>query len=124
MLKDIAKAGALFFAVGIALALVAPPLATLLGPAILGEVAVAHAMATPVMWTGVFFGAFGALDAAARPFFDKMFDGKKPEAAAGAAKVAGPVVTKQVHITIVKECGTKHRESLDAQRAQASEKGL
>lgn len=118
MFKKIFKAGALFFAVGVALALIAPPLATLLGPALLGEAAVAHAVATPVLWTGAFFGAFGAIDTALRPLFDTMFGDDKPQATMQAApKVDGPSVTKQVHITIVKEaCTDKHREALAAQR--------
>ena len=61
MLQDIVKGAVAFFAVGILLALAAPPLAQLLGPALLGEEALKHAVSTPVLWTGVFFGAFGAL---------------------------------------------------------------
>lgn len=78
MLKKVFKSGALFFAVGIALALVAPVLATALGPALLGDAAVAQAVATPVMWTGAFFGTFGAINTVLTPVFDRLFGDKTP----------------------------------------------
>ena len=67
------KAGALFFAVGVVLALAAPLAAGVLGADILGQAAFERALETPVMWTGVFFGMFGAIESVARPMFNKVF---------------------------------------------------
>lgn len=135
--RDVLKAGALFFAVGVALALVAPPLATLLGPSIIGEAAVAHAVSTPVIWTGAFFGAFGAIDAALRPLANKLFADKPAEQS---GKKADSEEAKQVNITIVQSpqqfqeqafapeqvlVAANHRESIEAERMelQLAEKG-
>lgn len=125
MFKNILKNGALFFAVGVALALIAPPVATFLGAGILGEAAVAHAVATPVLWTGAFFGLFGAIDTALRPAFDKIFGDKPKDAEAAAVKVASAEGSKQVNITVLAptqamEFKSNHRETLTEKRVAIS----
>ncbi len=116
MFKKIAKAGALFFAVGVALALIAPPLASALGAGVIGEAALATAIATPVIWTGAFFGAFGAINTAMEPVFNKLFGDDKKMAE---AQDCAPKVVKHMHITVVKEAETdKHRELIAAQRQE------
>lgn len=120
--RDMLKAGALFFAVGIALALVAPPLATLLGPSIIGEAALAHAVATPVIWTGAFFGAFGAIDAGLRPLVNKLF-GDQP----AQELLKNKDESKQVNVTIVQTpqqsqeqvlVTANHRQNIEAERME------
>lgn len=120
MLKKILKNGALFFAVGVALALAAPPVATFLGAGILGEAALAHAVATPVLWTGAFFGMFGAIDTALRPMFDRLFGDKDAPAADTAKKAEAPQGARQVNITIVSPAQSiethKYRTTIKAER--------
>ena len=124
MFKKILKNGALLFAVGVALALIAPPLAQVLGPGILGEAAVATAVATPVLWTGAFFGVFGAINTALQPVFDKLFGEDKTSAVLESKPIEKPI--KHVHITVIKEAEChKHRELVHLQRqAPSAEKRL
>ncbi len=81
LLGNIIKNGAIMFAVGMLLGLAAPPLAQLLGASLIGDAAFAHAVATPVLWTGAFFGAFGAIHAAVQPLYEHFFDKKTSPAA-------------------------------------------
>jgi len=82
----IAKAGAVMFTVGILLAAAAPLIAGALGEGLLGTAAFTHAMATPVLWTGAFFGAFGAIHAAVAPLVDRL-DGTAQRTEAAQAKI-------------------------------------
>ncbi len=88
-LKKVVKGGVVLGIVGVLLALAAPALATMIGEATLGPTVFAQAMETPVIWTGVFFGAFGAINAAVEPMMDWAFGADKHTIAAVApVKVA------------------------------------
>ncbi len=84
--RKIVKNGVLLGAVGVLLALAAGPLAALTSGIIgaAGVAAAAHSTET-VLWTGVFFGGFGALHAAVAPVVDWVFGADK-----SAAPVAAP----------------------------------
>src|SRR6185436_12992284 len=99
---NVVKNGLIMFAVGIALALAAPVLAQAVGGAsILGAAAFEHAVATPVLWTGLFFGAFGAIHAALTPACEFVFRGGKPkEAAAEKPSAPEPVKCQQVAVSL------------------------
>ncbi len=84
--KDAVKHTLILGAVGALLALAAPVMATAIGPAILGEAAFAHAMATPVIWTAAFFGAFGGINAVVAPVVKKML-GEREESRADKKEV-------------------------------------
>lgn len=87
ILKNVLKNGAIMFAVGLLLAVAAPAIAELVGEAALGEAAFAHATNTPLLWTGLFFGAFGAIHAAVAPALDWAFGQEKPKETAPAVAV-------------------------------------
>lgn len=124
MLKKIAKSAALFFAVGVALALVAPPLAGMLGAGVIGEAAMATATATPVIWTGVFFGAFGAINTALEPVFSKLFRDEKPEVAE-VPPARAKEAAKTVQLMIIRnENRCHHRDVVAASREPQTERGL
>lgn len=74
LLKKVVKNTLLFGAVGVVLALLTPvlmPLATSLG--VSAAFATATLASTSAVWSGIFFGAFGALAALATPVFDGLF---------------------------------------------------
>ena len=129
LFHNVVKTAALFFVVGALLAVVAPPLADLIRP-LIGEAAYAHAVTTPVLWTGAFFSAFGAIDAALRPAFDWAFgDSPKAQVAEPSVKEAqptlqiAPVIQKfqqpeQVQATMA----SKYRETIEAERMVLAER--
>lgn len=64
----------MMFVVGALLAAAAPSVAGFLGGAGLLDALVVQKVAeTSVLWTGTFFGLFGAARAAVEPVFDKLF---------------------------------------------------
>lgn len=74
--------------VGLALASLAAPLAATLGAAGLlsGEFAaeiVAKTSVSSILWTGAYFGSFGALSATVTPIINKLFREKTPDQGAG-----------------------------------------
>ncbi|MBY0406799.1 MAG: hypothetical protein K2Q01_03845 [Rickettsiales bacterium] len=77
------------------------------------------------LWMGAFFGAFGAIDAALRPSFERLFGGgKAAETAAPRSVEAGkaPAISQQVEMEGgVHCCGTKHRDHLATERANPAE---
>jgi len=75
LFKNIVKNTLLLFAVGVAVAFVAPVVAGLLGNTIMGQTGMEHALTSVAgsMWTGIVFGAFGGLHAALSPIADKIF---------------------------------------------------
>lgn len=121
--KNIAKHTLTFFAVGVVLAFAAPYLAAGIG---LSEAAVAAVAATHTpLWTGVFFGAFGGINAAIAPAFDWVFSGKSeakiPEHHASAEK-SSPSVTVNIgtpQTTIEHAPEKKFQTMLAAQEALA-----
>lgn len=119
--KEVAKNGLIMFAVGALLALAAPPLAQLIGPQLLGETAFTHALATPVLWTGTFFGAFGAIHAAVAPIGNFLFGDKpKEEAKAPPARESSqaPQIAAAVCVQNAQQVmETKHREYIHDRRA-------
>jgi hypothetical protein len=122
---DIVKKTALFFAVGIALGALAPQIAGFIGAEALGKAAFNNAMATSTLWTGIFFGAFGAIDSALTPVFDYLFKDKKANAVAEEKSKSPRValILRQPDMRIGKEvsCGcSKHAASIDAQRIAAA----
>lgn len=78
VLKNIIKNGVIMFAVGAALALISGPMANLLGGAIDADT-LKHATNTNVLWTGAFFGAFGAIHSAVGPAMEWAFGGKEKD---------------------------------------------
>jgi hypothetical protein len=81
VVKNVLKNGLIMLAVGAALALAAPEIAQVLGQEVLGSQAFAQAMSTPIIWTGVFFGAFGAIHAAIAPAAAWIFGPEKKDSA-------------------------------------------
>lgn len=76
-LRDIIKSGTLLFAVGVAVAVAAPIAANLIAAAGV-EVAIGHgATFGAAMWTGLVFGAFGAIHTALTPVWDNVFGTKQ-----------------------------------------------
>jgi hypothetical protein len=112
-MDKVLKAGATLFVVGALLALAAPVLAYGIGmaPSVGAAAAMLGSNASP-MWMGVFFGAFGAIDAAVRPIIGQMM-GEKPEAAAPAAQAS-----VKTAVALQPEMGqeTAYRERLEAER--------
>jgi hypothetical protein len=120
----IAKAGLVMFAVGVALATVAPTLFStlsgMLGSEALGEVAAgaaAHSGAS-IIWTGAFFGTFGALHAAIAPIFDKL-DGTSRKAEIAQAKIDAKLneLSREPAIAPEMEVENYFRQQEEARRA-------
>lgn len=80
VLRNVVKASATMFVVGLALGAAAPLLAGMLGEAAIGSAAYAAANATSALWTGAFFGAFGALNAAISPALEWAFGSEQEKA--------------------------------------------
>jgi hypothetical protein len=89
-LKNIGKGAIVLGIVGVLLALAAEPIASVIGVKLLGEAGMAAAaqVALAPLWTGAFFGAFGALHAAVAPVMDWVFGDKKEVVAAAPARGA------------------------------------
>lgn len=123
-LKNIAKAGLTMFAVGALLALTAPLLAEgLLGTGLISAAQATQFAATSVAWTGAFFGAFGAIQAAVAPIIGKFFEPKK-----GAAMLTQPSIShtadaspamSQAH-SVAQAPSTHFQDMLAAQRAAST----
>ncbi len=75
-LKKIAKASALLFTIGVALAVAVPLVMGALG----ATGAVASVSGSAVLSSGLFFAGFGALNEVLNPTFDKMFGTEENEA--------------------------------------------
>ncbi len=73
LLKNILKASVTMFLIGVLLGVLVPPVAELLGSNLLGEEAFKHAVNTPVLQTGVFFGLFGGVSAVLTPAVNYLF---------------------------------------------------
>jgi len=118
----IAKAGALMFAVGVLLALAAPVIANGIGVELLGKLAFEHAIATPVLWTGAFFGAFGAIHAAVTPLFDKVLGAEtaEPHTCQSLAKSQGKGVCQSLEQELSPEKSPRYREQLESSRGAAA----
>jgi hypothetical protein len=129
LFKNILKSGLTLLIVGIALAAAAPLAASGLGAIgvlsseFAAEIA-AKASLSNVMYTGAFFGMFGAINAAVTPLVSRIFDGKKLPGstivAAQAAKGHAPdlSVTTPDHMAQVAS-STHFQDMLAAQQAVA-----
>ena len=122
---NMVKNGLLLFAVGIAVAFVAPVLANLIGPTLMGA-GMAHAATSTAtaLWTGLVFGSFGAIHTLFTPIADKIFGEDKEtkpahsskEAAIGRAVI---ITNTQLQPNIDIEAKAKlYTQILDAQRAE------
>lgn len=77
--KNVIKNGLTMFAVGIALGLAAPLIAeVLVGTGMLTAAAAAAVVPHSVLWSGAFFGAFGAIHAAVAPALEYVFSPSSP----------------------------------------------
>lgn len=99
-LKNIVKNGLTMFAVGMLLAVAAPYVASMLGEQVIGQAAMEHALATPVMWTGAFFGTFGAIHAAVAPALEYVFGKEPPPASAAPAQEADKAKSPQMTVVV------------------------
>lgn len=116
-LTDIVNEGVVMFAVGLLLALAAPHIADFfhIAPSVAGT----H----DPLWTGAFFGAFGALHATVSPILSAAFGGKDADTA---GKMVGSPAKEQVpQINIViqtsepqKAGGTKWQDYVQAKSAE------
>lgn len=130
-IKEVAKNGLIMFTVGVALALIAPPLANMIGADALGAKAYQHAIETPMLWTGAFFGAFGAIHAAVAPAFQAIFGDKKEAASEPIlSKTKEPERAPQINITVQPAPAAPSRENIsyreivEAQRTLAGSQQL
>lgn len=113
--KDVIKNGAIMFAVGALLAVVAPTLGSWVG---LTDIAGSHT-ANPA-WMGAFFGAFGAIHAILTPLVTAIF-GKDAEPALTAANEKQPQVVVQIkqETEIAPDKAKSHAAALQNERAAA-----
>jgi len=118
LFKKILKGTAVFFAVGAALALAAPTVGAWLGVEALGEAGLAAATTgNPVLWTGIFFGGFGALVPMVESGFGFIFGDDKEKSGAEKSEA------KQINIVIQQapqkaheKAETKWRDKVHAQK--------
>lgn len=121
---NILKAGAIMCTVGLLLALAAPVLADLIGAATLGAETYAAAQSTPVLWTGAFFGTFGALHAAVSPVYNKILGAEpqlKPKIV-GKIPAQGQARSRTVEVELEPACGLDETEMSDYFREQEEER--
>lgn len=122
-IQDVVKAGVLFFAVGALLSLAAPYIALAVGlaPTAAGAAALLGPTANP-LWLGAFFSAFGAIDAAIRPLFDRL---SPPASAAAAMPDTAQGPAQEVAVSMaqdkIQEMENRHRQQLQAERDARSE---
>ena len=121
LFKQTVKAAAMFFVVGAALALSAPLIAMAVGLADPGLRVGAYKAAASMLghsanpaWLGSFFGMFGALDAVARPFFNKLFRDEPAKPANDKA----PQVIIAVAPPEPEKSASKYRDAVQASRTQ------
>lgn len=116
LLFDITKNAALFFAVGTALAIAAPAIAYGLGlaPTLVAAGSMLGLSANP-LWSGAFFGTFGAISATVAPACDKLFSkGEERIEAKIEAKEAAELAQEMQH----SHAHSNHRDDLSKRRAQ------
>lgn len=73
ILKNVLKAAITMFAIGALLGVAVPAIADLLGAGVLGKAAFDSLTNTPVIQTGIFFSAFGAISAVITPTVNFLF---------------------------------------------------
>ena len=123
----IVKSTLLLAAVGVALGFAAPALASFavtlgLAPATAAALSVTH----PI-WAGVFFGAFGAINAALSPVFDGIFGmGSNHHSISHSTSKAAPVIVMghapTVSADVAPELATTHfQDKLAVERAAPQE---
>lgn len=118
-----AKAGAIMFGVGVLLALAAPLIADVLAP-LLTDAVYAHAVSTPVLWTGAFFGAFGAIHSVVVGAVERM-DGTAAKTEAAQAKIDAHLAeaSRAPSIDLAPEreiVSSHHRQQENERRAAAA----
>lgn len=122
-MKPILKAGALLFVVGALLAVAAPAIAVGLGmaPTYAAGAALLGHSASP-LWMGCFFGAFGAIDAAVRPYADKLFGDAKPAATVAASPA--PAQEKARGVASEVAYSADHAARLEAEQSQGAQRSV
>lgn len=127
-LKDIAKEAVLFGVSATLLALAEPLLASAVGPMVgvkFAEATVeAVKTASPAIWLGSFFAAFGAIFATVRSTANYLFSDKKPEAAEKSEEKSPRValILRQPEISLKQEVACeKHQNAIKASRTDIAE---
>jgi hypothetical protein len=120
---NIVKAAAVMFTVGLVLAYSAPILASAAGLSLGAIGSAAHPL-----WTGLYFGAFGAISAAATPIIGKAVDtisgwfSKKPDANSFSTELKinpGPVVMAEAKHHGM-DAGTQFQDMVTASKKAAA----
>ena len=111
ILKNVIKNTFLLGIVGILLGAAAGPLASMMGPSIIGSAgmtAAAHSAGT-ILWTGAFFGAFGGIHAALAPAMDWALGSKKEQISKDTASTDSDVSIHNIDIqpNLDMDVGTK-----------------
>lgn len=116
LLFDITKNAALFFAVGTALAIAAPAIAYGIGlaPSLAAASSMLGLSANP-LWSGAFFGSFGAMVSTITPVCDKIFS--KGEARID-AKIEAKEAAEHAQAVGHEHTHTNHRDDLLQRRTQ------
>ena len=126
--KEITKEAVLFGISATLLALAEPLLASVVGPMVGVTFAKASVeavkTASPAIWLGAFFTAFGAIFAAVRTTANSLFGDKKPETSerpeGKSPRVA--LVLRQPEISLSQEVNCeKHQNEIKARRIEAAE---
>jgi len=115
--KRILKGAVGFFVVGAVLTLAAQLIAPAMGLE-LGPLTLSKAGPTNPLWTGAYFGAFGALNNAVVPLVDKLF-GETPVPVIKAEENHGAMVSPALELTSEPGMKMQHTARLEAQRQQA-----
>lgn len=112
LVKNVVKAGVTMFAIGALLGVVVPALAAFLGPDLIGEATFNHLANTPVLQTGLFFGAFGSVSAVVTPAVNYLFGEREDKTVT--AKSLG-IKTKTLGYEQAPDLSALHDPSIAAQ---------